>query len=63
MDIHTSQLNNGSTDDDRLTQLATIFAAAILRLHHRAALENSPDSDADSLEIPPEIRLSVSHNG
>lgn len=46
--------------DDRLTQLAAIFAAAILRLHQRSAL---PDSAPQRLEVSPETVLSVVHGG
>ena len=47
--------------ESQLTELATIFAAAILRLRRRVAL-NPPDSSAERLDVPPEIRLTV-HNG
>jgi hypothetical protein len=43
--------------DDPLTELATIFAAAILRLQRREAL----DSSAEALEVSPETVLSVTH--
>lgn len=50
--------------DDRLTELASIFAAAILRLRARAALETEPGSDVGStcLEVSSETVLS-DHNG
>ena len=35
--------------DDRLTELAIIFAGAILRLRQRSVLEISPDSPTDPL--------------
>ena len=49
--------------ESQLTELATIFATAILRLHHRSALEISPDSSAEPLDVPPDIRLTVTHGG
>lgn len=49
---------------DQLTELATIFATALLRLHRRAALsEMSPDSRAEPLDVPPDIGLTVTHGG
>jgi hypothetical protein len=42
-----------------LAELARIFAAAILRLRARHALENSPESAAVSLELSPETPLTV----
>ena len=45
---------------DQLTELATIFAAAILRLRQQEAL-NPPGSPAERLDVPPEIRLCVTH--
>jgi hypothetical protein len=49
--------------DGRRAELASIFAAAILRLHARAALAPDPDSDAGStcLEVPSEAVLSDHH--
>ena len=49
--------------DHRLTELATIFAAAILRLRARAALVAEPESDSAStcLEVPAETVLSGHH--
>ena len=48
---------------DRLTELASIFAAAILRLRLRAALVSEPGPDVGStcLEVPPETVLSGHH--
>jgi hypothetical protein len=56
------------TPEDRVHELAGIFAAAILRLHIRGALQaarapqNLLDSSSDCLELPPEAVLSV-HTG
>lgn len=48
---------------DRLAELASIFAAAILRLRARAALISEPGPDAGStcLEVPPKTVLSDHH--
>ena len=49
---------------DQLTELATIFATALLRLHRRSALsEISPDSSDQPLDVLPDIRLTVTHGG
>ena len=60
------------TPDERLTEVASILAAGILRLHTRAALpedvaehsapENPADSGSPGLEVPGETVLSV-HSG
>ena len=50
--------------ESQLTELATIFATALLRLHRRAALlEISADSSAEPLDVLPDIRLTVTHGG
>ncbi len=56
------------TPDERRSELARIFAAGVLRLHARAALDGdipfpeiSPDSAAERLEVPGETVLSVIH--
>ena len=49
--------------ESQLTELAEIFAAAILRLRQRSALEISADSRDECLDVSPEIRLSVTHGG
>lgn len=51
-----------ASNDEPLAELARIFAAAILRLRARHALENSPESFAAPLELSPETPLSV-HTG
>jgi hypothetical protein len=61
-----------STDDERRREIASLFAAAILRLRSRAALpfvpagtrspENLPNSAVNSLELSQQNRLSV-HSG
>jgi len=50
--------------DARLTELASIFAAAILRLHARTALatESEPNAGSTCLEVPAETVLS-DHDG
>jgi len=50
-------------DDQRRTELAAIFAAAILRLRRRIALAGSevPDEAATCLEVPAETVLSGHH--
>ena len=48
-------------NDEQLTELARIFAAAILRLSARTALENSPESLAAPLELSPHTALTVVH--
>jgi hypothetical protein len=46
--------------EDQLTELAHIFAQAILRLHRRAALcETSPESAAEPLDVLSCIGLTV----
>ena len=59
------------TPDERRAEVANVFAAAILRLHARAALldekavadaEKPPKSASPGLEVPDETVLSV-HNG
>jgi hypothetical protein len=54
------------TPDERLSEVASIFAAAILRLHARAALscdnpgpENPQKSTSPGLELSDETVLSV----
>jgi hypothetical protein len=54
------------TPDERLSEVASIFAAGILRLHARAALscdnpgpEKSQNSDLLGLELSDETVLSV----
>lgn len=54
------------TPDERLSEVAGIFAAGVLRLHARAALsgdnlgpEKSPNSGAAGLEVSEETVLSV----
>ncbi len=58
--------------DQRLTEVASILATGVLRLHMRAAIpeddeqlpaaENQGKSDSPGLEVPGETVLSV-HNG
>lgn len=50
-------------DDQRRTELASIFAAAILRLRRRIALAGSdvPDEAETCLEVPSETVLSGHH--
>lgn len=50
-------------EDMRLTELATIFAAAILRLRRRIvwSAEESADGTKTCLEVPPETVLSGHH--
>jgi hypothetical protein len=48
-----------ASNEDPLAELARLFAAAILRLRARHALENSPESLAASLELSPETPLTV----
>lgn len=50
--------------DARLTELASIFAAAILRLRARTALatESEPNAGSACLEVPSETVLS-DHDG
>ena len=57
------------TPDERLSEVAGILAAGVLRLHARAALpgdnpglEKSPDSGPAGLEVSGETVLSV-HSG
>ena len=52
-----------SPDDQRRTELASIFAAAILRLRRRVALAGSdvPDKAETCLEAPAETVLSGHH--
>ena len=52
-----------SSEDTRLTELASIFAAAILRLRHRIVWsdEESADGTKTCLEVPPETVLSGHH--
>jgi hypothetical protein len=47
------------SNEDPHLELARIFAAAILRLRARAALENLPESEAARLELSPHTALSV----
>ena len=57
------------TSDERLREIARIFAAGVLRLHSRVALpttraqlpgpQNLPKSAPNCLEVPREVRLSV----
>ena len=52
------------TPDERFSEIATILAGGVLRLHARAAisadkLEKSPDSAAAGLEVSGETVLSV----
>jgi hypothetical protein len=56
--------------DARRSELASILAAGILRLHARVAIpgdvptpEISPDSATACLEVPAETVLSVIHGG
>ena len=52
------------TCESQLTELATIFATALLRLQRRAALlEISPDTPAEPLDVPPHIPVTVTHGG
>lgn len=61
------------TPDERLSEVAGILAAGILRLRARAALPDKPgDSDGPEnpgergvscLEVPEETVLSVNHDG
>ncbi len=49
------------TADQRLDEIASIFARGILRLHgrvpgHSAPAENLPESSATCLELPPPPR-------
>jgi hypothetical protein len=50
-------------EDTRLSELASIFAAAILRLRHRIVWsdEESADGTETCLEVPPETVLSGHH--
>lgn len=50
-------------EDTRLSELASIFAAAILRLRHRIVWsdEESADGIKTCLEVPPETVLSGHH--
>ena len=51
------------TPDERLTEVAGILAAGILRLHTRTALpDNTTDSGSPGLEVLDETVLSV-HSG
>lgn len=52
-----------STDDQRRTELASIFAASILRLRRRIALAGPDVSDEQEtcLEVPAETVLSGHH--
>ncbi|MFL5240589.1 MAG: hypothetical protein ACJ8FY_00650 [Gemmataceae bacterium] len=52
------------TAHERLSEVAAILAAGILRLHSRAALPTKPDQDSvqDCLEVPTETVLTV-HSG
>ncbi|MGE0769287.1 MAG: hypothetical protein AB7L90_22825 [Hyphomicrobiaceae bacterium] len=56
------------TPDERRSEVASILAAGVLRLHARAALpgdpapEKPPESGLSGLEVPDETVLSV-HNG
>lgn len=52
-----------SSEDTRLTELASIFAAAILRLRHRIVWseEESTDGTKTCLEVPAETVLSGHH--
>ncbi len=58
------------TPDKRRSEVASILAAGILRLHARVAIpgdappaEISPDSAAERLEVPTETVLSVINGG
>lgn len=50
-------------EDMRLTELASIFAAAILRLRRRIVWSNEESADGTKtcLEVPPETVLSGHH--
>jgi hypothetical protein len=64
--------HDGPIFPDRLSEVGTILAAGVLRLHRRAALpaavdqdqspENPPENLEDSLELPDKTVLSV-HTG
>ena len=58
-----SDVLDPSTDDRRRTELAAIFASAILRLRRRIALAGSdvPDEAETCLEVPSETVLSGHH--
>lgn len=52
------------TDDQRIQEIASLFATAVLRLQARPVAatsfsEKTPDSSADPLELSPTTRLSV----
>ena len=56
------------TPDERRSEVASILAAGVLRLHARAAIlgdelpaEISPESATTCLEVPAETVLSVIH--
>ena len=58
------QVDDEPTPEDmRLTELASIFAAAILRLRHRIVWsdEELADGTKTCLEVPPETVLSGHH--
>lgn len=61
--MHPSDDHIALSRDDRLADLASIFAAAILRLRTRAALVSEPGPDAGStcLEVPAETVPSGHH--
>lgn len=52
-----------SSEDTRLTELANIFAAAILRLRHRIVWSDEKPAEVTNtgLEVPPETVLSGHH--
>ena len=61
--MRPSDAPDPSTDNQRRTELASIFAAAILRLRRRIALAGSevPDEAETCLEVPSETVLSGHH--
>ena len=61
--MRRSNDTDASPKDQRRTELAAIFAAAILRLRQRIALSGSdvPDEAETCLEIPSETVLSGHH--
>ena len=61
--MRRSNDTNSSPENERRPELASIFAAAILRLHRRIALTSPEISDKSEtcLEVPAETVLSGHH--